>query len=471
MHVLRNRSISRRTVLRGSMGAASVAVGLPILEAMLDSHGEALAGGDPLPRRLITWMGGNGFLLDRLEPTKVGADWQITEQLAPLGDVKDYINVCTGFANLGVVGGFPIGHIEGITAYSGWPYVFDPNFAYLPGGPTIDQVVADGLSGTTPVHSLQLGMAKQVFATCPVYGGISFRGQPGALTPLPPQYNPQAVWDSLFGIFPGPDALEDDRVLRAAILDAVQQQTNRLKTKLGTVDQQRLDAHLQGVSELSLKISALPPVCVMPEQPEHTNMEPSGQEQLALTTTVMADLLTYALECDLTRVASLMFLGPAGETPLTEAGVNSSHHINSHDAQYNPTSLEMLNDGIVFIMTQLAQVANRLRGSVDVTGTNLLDSTIIYASSDLSVGWLHSVNRHPVMLIGTGGGHLKYPGIHVQAIENDPDDPNGMTSPDMPTAGNVSDILLAVLQAFDPEADGIGGDTAASQDPLTEILA
>ena len=57
---MRTRPIPRRTLLRGLLGAGSVAVGLPLLEAMLDSNGEALADGSPLPLRFGVWFWGNG---------------------------------------------------------------------------------------------------------------------------------------------------------------------------------------------------------------------------------------------------------------------------------------------------------------------------------------------------------------------------------------------------------------------------
>ena len=163
-----------------------------------------------------------------------------------------------------------------------------------------------------------------------------------------------------------------------------------------------------------------------------------------------------------------MRLAPAGETPWTEAGVAATHHTLSHNAQTIPNDLESYNTGIVYQMERLASFCQKLKDTVDPMGGNLLDSTIVYASSDLSVGWLHSINRLPVMLIGSGGGHLKTPGIHVQATENNDSDPDGYNTPYMPADRNVSDILLSCLLAFDPDADSIGGGAAVAQDPGTD---
>jgi hypothetical protein len=279
------------------------------------------------------------------------------------------------------------------------------------------------------------------------------------------------VWQSLFGVFPGPDAPEDYRLERGLMLDAVREQTDTLKARLGAADRQRLDAHLEGVAELHNKVSALPPSCILPGEPAEENFEPVGSELITPINRIMAELTAYALRCDITRVASVTFLGLAGETPYTEIGITSSKHLLSHEAQYNAAARENLHQSVIYEMTRFAEFCQTLRDSVDLTGANLLDSTIVYCTSDCSVGWMHSISRQPVILVGTGGGHLQYPGVHVQAIENDPDDPNGEASPNLPTAGNISDIALACLLAFDPGADSFGGGGAESSTPLTEILA
>ena len=61
MIIVRSRALSRRRFLRGTVaGGLGCAVGLPLLDAMLDRHGTALATGEPLPLRLGSWMFGNG---------------------------------------------------------------------------------------------------------------------------------------------------------------------------------------------------------------------------------------------------------------------------------------------------------------------------------------------------------------------------------------------------------------------------
>jgi hypothetical protein len=463
-------------MLRGLFGGTVVSLGLPPLEAMFNANGDALAGGEALPRKLVTWMCANGYLLSRLEPETTGTNWELTDQLQPLADVKSYVNVCTGYENHGQVGQTLYGHIEGITAYSGYQYNTDAQtFAYDAGGPTIDQVIADHIAETTvtSVRSLQVGISKNnLFQGMGTLGSaFSFRGEPGNLVPLPPSYDPGDVWETLFGLYPGPNAPEDDRAIRKTMVDIVKGQTEKLKPKLGVLDNQRIDAHLQGLFELEQKISVLPPPCELPPEPDEHNVEPIGSEHITEVNLIMAQLIAYALNCDITRIASVQLLGLAGETPWSEIGQSSTQHLLSHNAQTIPTDLENYHAGIVYQMERLADFARTLRDTVDPMGGNLLDSTIVYSSSDLSVGWLHSIARQPIILIGSGGGYLKDPGVHVQAVANSQSDPDGYNSPYMPTAKSTSDVLLTCLRAFDPDADSIGAGPALSTDVVDEILA
>ena len=462
MHPLRKFKLSRRTVLRGMAGGAAVSVALPPLEAMMNDHGTALANGEGLPTRFISFFWGNGVMLDRFEPTTQGPDWELTEELAPFAPVKEYVSVLTGIMNRCED---IITHHEGMTAFSG--YTFTPagggGFASNFGGPTIDQLIADAIADrfTTPIRSMQVQCSK---GFSPADNGttattISVRGEPGNLTPLYAQTNPVDVWTSIFGEFvPQPD----DSALRLSILDAVREDADRLRPRLGAVDNQRLDAHFEGLAELEQKIVAVPPTCDLPTQPTHANGESVNNEQLTLVNQLMSEMIAYAFVCDITRVASNLFLPLAGESVFAESpsGSGSTQHVLSHQGG------ESYHEGIVYIMERFSQMLQILGSTPDFDGSNLLDSTIVYGSSDCSIGWSHSIRRQPIILAGTGRGYLVNPGIHYQEIAAA--DPNANNAP---SEGNMSDVLLALLQAFDPGATSVGGGSAQSNSPLTDILA
>src|SRR5687768_8148015 len=115
-------SLSRRTMLRGLAGGATVSVALPVLECMLNSSGTALAGGAALPRRFLTYYWADGVNIAMFEPAEVGANWSLQPHMAALEPFKDYINICTGLQNRCED---RITHHEGMTVFNGYSFIFD----------------------------------------------------------------------------------------------------------------------------------------------------------------------------------------------------------------------------------------------------------------------------------------------------------------------------------------------------------
>jgi hypothetical protein len=462
MKLLRNFKLSRRTALRGLLGGAAVSVGLPPLEAMLNTHGDAHADGTSMPLRFISFMWGAGVQLAQWEPQNTGVDddWALSPQLEPFDDLKESLIVLTGLRNH--FGGNAISHHEGMCVFNGYDFVPRPDlpgFASDWGGPTIDQVIADAIAvhTTTPVRSLQIGGTK---FDSPADNGatakaISARGEPGSLTTLYPDPNPQSVWQSLFGEFVQP---KDNRQVRLSILDAIAEDTARLRTELGVKDNQRLDAHLQGVTELEQKIAALPPICDIPSEEDITNGEANGAEMLNAQHDAMAGLIANAFLCDTTRVVSDMFSSVATEVIFGEIGHFSTQHGDSHAGDNN------YHEGIVYCMEKIAAIMRVLRDTMDIEGTSLLDSTILFASTEVSQGWSHSWQRLPILVGGSGRGYLRTNQHYRAVAQQGPND-------DQTSSGNTSDVLLALLQAFDPAAESIGAGAPMSDSPLAEIIA
>ncbi len=424
-----------------------VTVGLPLLEIMLNSNGTALAGGTALPSPFMTWFFGNGVRLTHFEPAQVGTNWQLSEELAPLANVKDYISVCTGLQNRCEM---QITHHEGMTVFNGYTFTDWTGGLYSKaGGPTIDQVIADKIAGMTQVKSVQVGVSKRtsIMDSGTTMFAMSHRS---ANEPLYPEFNPRKVWDTLFGALqPKPD----DRALRTSVLDAVNGDLKRLQNRLGVADRQRVDIHLQGVSELQAKINTVAPACVSPDKPTEANVDVAGKEPLINVNKIMSDLLIYAFKCDITRVASLFFIGGAAETTYSDLGQVVGHHYNTHD----PSAQAQVNQGVIYQMTRLAYLLEQMKATVDPMGLNLLDTSLVYISSDCSEGLTHSIARQPIILAGHCRNKLIYPGIHYQA------------APAPQSVGNTSDVLLSVLQAYDPTATSVGGDSAGSTTPLSAL--
>jgi hypothetical protein len=464
----KSNKLHRRTVLRGAVaGAGTAVVGLPLLEAMLNDNGTALAGGGSAkPVRLVTWFFGNGINRARFIPggalTPVpGPDYPLTEHLMPLANVREYISIPTGFQNRCES---QITHHEGMTLFNG--YTFDQTcqsgdncfgFYSNAGGPTIDQVAASLVGNQTTIPSIQVGVSKK-------QSGADFGTTMHALShkstlePLYPQLNPQDVYYSLFGNFTPPEDPSKD--VRLSALSAVNAQIGRLRQRLGARDKARLEAHLDGISELEAKISALPPVCTVPSMPTETNTDVGGVEPLISVNEAMSDLLAYAFACDVTRIASVLFHEGASDTVFPGTALDG-HHSHSHGFAVDDNGFEVdygglagFNAGMLFTMGQLAYFLEKLKNTADGEMANLLDNCAILIGSDNMDGWSHDYQDRLLfcMVAGGGGGRLVHPGIHC-----------------VEPGRNVCDVTLTVLQAAVPEVTSIGSGLAASSNPVLSL--
>ena len=441
--------LKRRTLLRG-LGAA---VALPTLEAMLNSHGTAYAGGAPVPKRFATFFFGNGVILNRWRPSATGTDWPLSEELTPLANVKSYVNVVSGYKikipNLR-------GHHTGAAGIlSGYPFIPLPpggapyNSKF--GGPSVDQVAADAI-GSTTFPSIQVAVSKRLTrGEGPTLQFISHRG-PDA--PLPQEFNPAALFNRLFATFSPHDPTDPRDRLRVSVLDAVREDVRRLQVRLGSSDRARLDAHLTGIAEVRSRILALPPQfttsCVLPDPPTEDNRDINGIEQLESVSVVMSDLLALAWACDLTRVASYQFSGSVGSTVYSAIGQTDGEHTLTHDSQRQND----VHDAVLFVIERFAYLLEKLKASIEGTG-NLLDNSCILFSSDVCEGLVHSITDYPILVAGRAGGFLKYPGIHHRSTTQD----------------NTSDVLLTCLRAVGAQADSVGSEGGFSNTPCAGIIA
>ena len=210
----------------------------------------------------------------------------------------------------------------------------------------------------------------------------------------------------------------------------------------------------------------MPPACEPPAAPTETNPDVPNQ-MLTEVGDVMDRLVLEAFKCDVTRVVTNLFHYGASHFHFHMLGQQSFEHHNANSHAGNNAN-GRYTAVVSYIMERLANLAILLQQETLPNGENLLDSTIIYASSDCSNGWSHTINRQPIILIGHGREALRYPGIHYQATAA------GNLGSDYPTAaGNTSDALLAVLQCYDPQATQIGdlggNNPPGSTTPLNAI--
>jgi hypothetical protein len=442
--------LSRRTVLRGALAGLGVAVALPSLEAMLGRR-SALGQNAAAPKRLGVWFWGNGVKLDRWVPELTGSDWQLSEELAPLADVKDYVSVVSG---MNVLSGNQRGHHSGCTGIlSGAPLLAQPhpdsNFRSTFSLPSIDQVAAAELGTTARFRSIEVGVSKKIEKGEGTT--TQFLSHNGADSPNPAEYDPVKVFERLFSDSEAEPLIDASTSLRLSVLDAVKQDFTALRARVGTADRQRLDQHFENLRAIERRVSE-PAVIRKPPARPAAILDEIAREELVQRNRIMSDLIASALSMDMTRVFSVHFSGAFGNTNYWPVKASSGHHALTHNEAGDQPEVHAVT---TFIMEQFAYFLGALRNAPDgMTGQSVLDNVAILASTDVADGKGHTLNDYPILVAGKGGGSLVHPGIHYRS--------NGE---------NTSNVLLTLLRAAGCTVASVGAGGGLSDTPCTAIEA
>jgi hypothetical protein len=397
------KHLNRRLFLRGALVTGGIAaLPLPILDGMLNSHGTAFAAGEALPKRYVTWFFGNGILPPLWVPASTGADWQLSEQLAPLADVKDYLTVVSGLANKFATSAFhPVGSAASTTGGG-----TADNSAVAP---SIDQLVAAGLQGKALLKSLELGISDAT-PNGPE-NTLHAVSHSGKNAPNYPEFDPHAVFQRVFGKPIATDpASQNANKAEKSVLDSVLADAAELKPKLSAPDQQRLDKHMEGIRQLELSLSNMGPSCQAPVDPTTQNiLRDKKSEAPKNVNDVMSQMLALSLSCSQTHTASVVFTLPAAHVYFRHLGTDMNddfHDTICHTDAGDNAHQTRVNRGVIYTMECLATLLKNMKDITEGAGT-LLDSSLVYVTSCCSWGKVHSYDEWPVLLVGKGGGALK----------------------------------------------------------------
>lgn len=404
---MKTTRLPRRTVLRGLLtGGVAVAVPLPRLAGMLDANGTAYADGTPLPLRFGTWFFGNGIIPERWNPTAAGSGdaWQLSPSLEPLKEVKPWLTVVSGLRV----------KVPSLFAHKSMPAaVLTGAQAEQKGNvqlPSIDQRIAPLIGrGTAFPTGLHVGISSTTGAGALDFN-ISFTG---ANAPNPPEYSPVALFKKLLAIGTPGGAQDPSLLRRKRVLDAVAEDAKALKLRVGREDQVRLDRHLSGLDELQtqLKVVVAPKAGGPPPDPDQLYPMRGRDGSISRARAqAFADLLTFALTTDLTRVFSYVFTCAACHGSYADAGLDNVTFHEDYGHRKSPKGREYATEGfhkgIVYAMTCLSDFMVRLKNTPDGAG-NLLDNSCVYTTSCVAESEKHGSSEFPMLVLGKARGALK----------------------------------------------------------------
>ena len=323
--------IDRRRVLRGVLGGGLVTVGLPLLDCFLDGNGQAMAAGAPMPVRFGTWFWGLGMQSQCFTPKTVGQDWELTSELEPLKDIRQHVNVFTGFDAIK-------DDSPNLCHFSGWVTYRAGRFPSARNDITsesVDVTIARKIGGATRFRQLD------ATATGNPSDSYSFANMNSFNTP---EVSPTGLYQRIFGAeFQDPNGKTFRKspvaMMRQSVLSGVLEQTKALESGLGAADRARLDQYFTGLREvenqLQHQLTKPEPIeaCRVPTAPED-GLPGIEASTLALRHKTMTDLMVMAVACDQTRVFNMVHSNAGANT--TKLGLTGTHHVTTHEEMIDP---------------------------------------------------------------------------------------------------------------------------------------
>ena len=434
MNFPRMKSLSRRTVLRG-LGAT---LSLPFLDAMVPAFSQST----PKPvHRFQTFYVPNGMAMPYWTPKGVGTNFELSPILEPLAPYRSQLLVLSGmkttwnYIHAGASGSFLTGTTRGGT-----------NEVEIIADVSMDQLLARHFASETQVPSLELSMDRPSNAgactgslSCVYTHTLSWRSP---TQPLPMEWNPRAVFETLFGDSgtTGREARDARLLERRSLLDSVSEKLADLSRELGPSDRLKLDEYADAVRDVERRIQRAEEQTELelPEMVQPQGAPPEFEEHLAL----MLDLQLLALQSGLTRVISFMIGKEQSARPYPQIGVPEAHHPLSHHNMV-PELVAHMSKINRYHVELFSQYLEKLRATPDGDGSLLDNMTILYGSG-ISNSTVHDGDNLPILLVGGGAGQLKG-GQHLVYPDELP----------------MANLLVTLMDKLGVPVDHIGGSTGS----------
>jgi hypothetical protein len=433
--VFLNKSLSRRTVLRG----LGVTVALPLLDAMVPAFSQRARASVKPAYRFQAFYVPNGMAMEYWTPRDAGSDFELSPILEPLAPYRSQMLVLSGvkanwnYIHAGASGSFLTGTTRG-----------GRNEVEIVADVSMDQILARRFAKETQVASLELSMDAPANAgactgnlSCVYTHTLSWRSP---TQPLPMEWNPRAVFEKLFGDSGSTEPAAREARLRQhkSILDSVSEKLAALKTELGPRDLVKIDEYTDAIRDVERRIVRAEEQrdIELPAMEQPQGAPPVFEDHLAL----MLDLQLLAFQSDLTRVISFMLGKEQSARPYPQIGVPEAHHPLSH--HNNVPELIARMSKINRYHTELfAQYLAKLRATPDGDGSLLDHMTILYGSG-ISNSTQHSGDNLPLLVVGGGAGRLKG-GRHLTYSDKPP----------------MANLLVTLMDKLDMPVERLGGST------------
>ncbi len=312
-------------------------------------------------------------------------------------------------------------------------------------GISCDQIVANQIGNKTRFPSLELGLedARQAGDcdsgySCAYTNNLAWRSE---TQPLPPVLDPRALFERLFGngIALSPEARARQSKYRRSILDFVTSDTKKLEINLGPTDKRKLEEYLSSIRsiERQLEKAEKDNAQIDPKMPKPYGVPADFAEHFKL----MTDMLTVALQADLTRVFTFLVTREGTSRAYRELEIPDGHHPLTHH-QNKPELMEKVSRINTYHVKQFAGWIEKLKSIQEGDGT-LLDNSMIVYGAGLTDGNKHNHEDLPTLLAGHGGDNYIKTGRRINYRKETP----------------MSNLFLSMMDRMDVHGEHFGDST------------
>jgi Protein of unknown function (DUF1552) len=449
---LSKKHLSRRTMLRG-MG---VSLALPLLDSMVPAQTplrKTAAAGRTRLACIEIVHGAAGSTQEGTEknywsPATAGSDFDFTESLQPIQDLRDYVTIVSRTDLKAATAWSPLetggDHFRSSAAFltASHPKMTEGADIYC--GTSIDQIYAQQCGQDTPLPSMQLCIegadesgACDFGYSCVYSGTISWASP---TTPLPMERDPRQVFESLFGEGSTPEQRAARLREKSSILDFVTHDAERLQKGLPAADRSRLRSYLEDIREIERRIQRIEKYNASGEARELPAAPIGVPDSFEEHVKLMFDLQVLAFQSGITRVSTFKLSRDVCMRVYPESGVKSTFHVLSHHGEASDRIAEFakLNR---YHVSKAAYFLDKLKSTPDGDG-NLLDHSLVLYGSPMGDSNVHNHKRVPLFLAGHANGQVKG-NLHLITPDGTP----------------MANVLLTVMRRLGVKASSVGDST------------
>jgi hypothetical protein len=275
----------------------------------------------------------------------------------------------------------------------------------MTGGASVDQYIANALSGPSRFSSLEFGIHTSAWG-----GSTQTRmsyNNTGQL--VPPDDDPNSCFRRLFGDV----SQSDSERLRAmqrkqSIIDFVREEVDALKTRLGQTEKGKLDLHLEAIRSVEHSLNnanqSMAGAC---STPMVGNIAHRANDSFPAVGRAQMDILVAALACDMTKVASIQWSHTVSPTVFSWLGISEGHHALSHIADSNQAGVQRFVAAERWFAEQFAYLIDRLKSLPEPGGQGtMLENSVLIWTKEMGDPRLHNCIGVPFVIAGQGNGYF-----------------------------------------------------------------